>query len=69
MKIETGNLATVNGQVGVVVANVSDTTAELKPAFVVIGKTGNILAFIQTQEDLDNLIQTGEIQPGIADQL
>ena len=71
MKLETGNIVELRGKKGVVIANPYEkVNCKLEVCFAILDKDGNVIDFINSFEDLENI--TKEITAhhiGIANEL
>lgn len=71
MKLQTGNVVHLRGKKGVVIANPYEKeNCNLEVCFAILEKNGNVIDFINSTEDLENI--TKEITAhdiGIADEL
>lgn len=71
MKFQTGNIVELRGKKGIVVENPYEkVNCNLEVCFAILDKTGNVIEFINSKEDLENVskeIETHDI--GVAESL
>jgi cell fate (sporulation/competence/biofilm development) regulator YlbF (YheA/YmcA/DUF963 family) len=72
MKLQTGNVVKLRGKTGIVLENPYETVnCKLECCYVILDKNGNVIAHMNNEEQLQDVISEfeGEVLEGVALQL